>query len=67
MKILLQAQRSDRPLIAQLLDLGHEVVALTRSPERARALAGVGSRRSQMYSMRMLSNCCHPRSTRSDD
>jgi len=31
-----------RPLIAQLLDLGHEVVALTRSPERARALAEQG-------------------------
>ncbi|MEH2361616.1 NAD-dependent epimerase/dehydratase family protein [Nostoc sp.] len=31
-----------RPLIAQLLGLGHDVVALTRSPERARTLAEQG-------------------------
>ncbi|MHC5936112.1 NAD-dependent epimerase/dehydratase family protein [Nostoc sp.] len=31
-----------RPLIAQLLGLGHDVVALTRSPERARTLAEEG-------------------------
>ncbi|MBP5976797.1 NAD(P)-dependent oxidoreductase [Brasilonema sp. CT11] len=31
-----------RPLIAQLLDKGHDVVALTRSPERAQTLAQQG-------------------------
>ena len=31
-----------RPLIAQLLAKGHEVVALTRSPEKARSLAAQG-------------------------
>lgn len=31
-----------RPLIAQLLAQGHEVVAVTRSPERARPLAEQG-------------------------
>lgn len=31
-----------RPLIAQLLDQGHDVVALTRSPEKARTLVEQG-------------------------
>jgi 2-alkyl-3-oxoalkanoate reductase len=31
-----------RPLVAELLDRGHEVAAMTRSAERARSLADAG-------------------------
>ncbi|MGP1383486.1 MAG: NAD(P)H-binding protein [Thainema sp.] len=42
------------PLMTQLLAQGHEVVAVTRSPERARPLAEQGGESDQLFYKKLI-------------